>query len=216
MSGSVPVYLPSPVQLIGKTAPAAVRLNAPTLRLSPAQNTLPVVAAARPAAMDRGPGTPVPAPETPFESRGPGEVVVRVTIGGRGSYRFLVDTGSTHTAVTPVLAAEVGAVTVARTSMTASGGSLACLVVALPRVAIGPIAADGLTATALPAASVALLGAGLAGVLGQEGLEAFQESRLFVYRQGSSGPLDLFTIHGADQTEGLPGAAVESAGSAAP
>jgi cysteine-rich repeat protein len=37
------------------------------------------------------------------------------------------------------------------------------------------------------------------------GLEAFQESRLFVYRQGGSGPLFLFTVHGADETGGLPG-----------
>lgn len=131
------------------------------------------LAVARPAAMDRGTSTPAPTAETPFESRGPGAVVVPVTVGGRGSYRFLVDTGSTHTAVTAALAAAAGAAPVARTSMTASGGSLDCLVVALPRVAIGRITVEGLVATVLPAASAAMLGAGLAGVLGQDFLARF-------------------------------------------
>jgi predicted aspartyl protease len=129
--------------------------------------------AARPSAMDRGAGwSPAPR-ETPFASRGPGEVIVPVTVGGRGSYRFLLDTGSTHTAVTQALASAVGARPVARTSMSAAGGTLECLVVALARVAIGGIGVDGLTATALPAASAAMLGAGLDGVLGQDFLARF-------------------------------------------
>ena len=86
---------------------------------------------ARPSAMDRGAGPPAPVTVTPFESRGPGEVIVPVTVGGRGGYRFLLDTGSTHTAVTQDLASAVGARVVARTSMSAAGGTLECLVVAL-------------------------------------------------------------------------------------
>jgi predicted aspartyl protease len=128
---------------------------------------------ARPSAMDRGVGWSASLTETRFESRGPGEVVVPVTIGDRGPFRFLLDTGSTHTAVTEVLASAVGARPVARTSMSAAGGSLECLVVALARVAIGAVGAEGLTATVLPAASAAVIGAGLDGVLGQDFLSRF-------------------------------------------
>jgi predicted aspartyl protease len=128
---------------------------------------------ARPSAMDRGAGGAASPIDTRFESRGPGEVIVPVTVGGRGPFRFLLDTGSTHTAVTEALASALGARPVARTSMSAAGGTLECLVVALARVAIGGVGVDGLTATALPRASAAVLGDGLDGVLGQDFLARF-------------------------------------------
>ena len=129
--------------------------------------------AARPAAMDRRAG-PLPAlRETPFDSGGPGEVIVPVTVGERGPFRFLLDTGSTHTAVTGALASMVDARPVARTSMSAAGGTVECLVVALARVAVGGIGVDGLTATVLPASSATFLGAGIDGVLGQDFLGRF-------------------------------------------
>jgi predicted aspartyl protease len=128
---------------------------------------------ARPSAMDRGAVRPPTLRETPFESRWPGEVVVPVTVGARGTYRFLLDTGSTHTAVTETVASELGARPVARTSMTAAGGTVECLVVSLARIAVGGMAVDGLTATVLPLASVTMLGAGLDGVLGQDFLARF-------------------------------------------
>jgi hypothetical protein len=127
----------------------------------------------RPAAMDRGPGRSAPPSDTPFESRRPGEVIVPVMVGARGPFRFLLDTGSTHTAVTEILASAVAARPVARTSMSAAGGAVDCLVVALTWVAIGGIGVDGLTATALPATSAAMLGAGLDGILGQDFLSRF-------------------------------------------
>lgn len=128
---------------------------------------------ARPTGMDRGAGQPPLLRQTPFQSRGPGEVVVPVMVGERGTYRFLLDTGSTHTAVSEALASAVGARPVARTSMSAAGGTLECLVVALARVAVGAVAVDGLTATVLPASAAAVLGAGLDGVLGQDFLARF-------------------------------------------
>ena len=47
------------------------------------------------AAADAGPAAP-----TRFASTRPGEIVVPVTVGAMGPFRFLLDTGSTHTAVT--------------------------------------------------------------------------------------------------------------------
>ena len=52
---------------------------------------------------------------TPFRATRPGEVIVPVIVGGRGPYRFLLDTGSTHTAVTAALVDAVDARPVART-----------------------------------------------------------------------------------------------------
>ena len=114
-----------------------------------------------------------PAASTPFASTRPGEILVPVTVGVRGPFRFLLDTGSTHTAVTERLATAVDAVPVARTVMRAAAGSVRCLVVALPAVAVDGVSADGLTATALPPAAAAALGPGIDGVLGQDFLARF-------------------------------------------
>ena len=110
---------------------------------------------------------------TPFASTRPGEILVSATVGARGPFRFLLDTGSTHTAVTERLATAVDAVPVARTVMRAAAGSVRCLVVALPTVVVDGVSADGLTATALPPAAAAALGPGVDGVLGQDFLARF-------------------------------------------
>jgi hypothetical protein len=110
---------------------------------------------------------------TRFESRRPGEVAVPVTIGARGPFRFLVDTGSTHSAVTARLADSLAARAVARATMTASAGTVECLVVALASVAVGPAAVGELSATLLPAEAGALLGPGIDGILGQDFLARF-------------------------------------------
>ena len=117
--------------------------------------------------------TPGPRPRTRFASSRPGEIVVPVTVGGLGPFRFLLDTGSTHTAVTDRLATAVDAVPVARTVMRAAAGSVGCLVVALPTVVVDGVSADGLTATALPQSAAAALGPGVDGVLGQDFLSRF-------------------------------------------
>jgi predicted aspartyl protease len=114
-----------------------------------------------------------PAAATRFTSSRPGEILVSATVGAKGPFRFLLDTGSTHTAVTDRLATAVDAVPVARTVMRAAAGSIRCLVVALPAVVVDGVSADGLTATALPRAAAAALGPGVDGVLGQDFLSRF-------------------------------------------
>jgi hypothetical protein len=110
---------------------------------------------------------------TPFASRRPGEVVVPVQLGAEGPYRFLLDTGSTHSAVSAAVADGLNLRPVARTTMTASGGSVECLVVALPTVEVGPARLEGLTATELPPAADAALGLDVDGILGQDFLSRF-------------------------------------------
>ena len=84
---------------------------------------------------------------------------------------------STHTAVTATLATAVDAVPVARTVMRTTAGTVGCLVVALPVVAVDAASAGGLTATVLPPAAAAALGRdrgrGVDGVLGQDFLARF-------------------------------------------
>jgi hypothetical protein len=110
---------------------------------------------------------------TPFTSRRPGEIVVPVLLGAEGPFRFLLDTGSTHSAVTAAVADGLNLRPVARTTMTASGGAVECLVVAMPVVEIGPARLDGLTATELPPAAGLALGHDIDGLLGQDFLARF-------------------------------------------
>jgi hypothetical protein len=111
---------------------------------------------------------------TPFESRRPGEVIVPVAVGRRGPFRFVLDTGSTHSAVTESLANALGATRVARTTMKANGGTIECLVVVLPPLAVGDAVAEGLTVTALPPSTTSTLGRDIDGVLGQDFLSRFR------------------------------------------
>jgi predicted aspartyl protease len=111
---------------------------------------------------------------TPFESRRPGEVIVPVTVGSRGPFRFVLDTGSTHSAVTERLANAFGARPVARTTMQANGGTIECPVVSLPPLAVGDAAVEGLTVTALPPSSTSALGHGVDGILGNDFLSRFR------------------------------------------
>jgi hypothetical protein len=111
---------------------------------------------------------------TPFTSTRPGEVAVPARVGALGLRRFLVDTGSTHTAITAALALALGAPPVAQTTMRASGGTLACVVVALPLVGVGIATVDGLMATVLPPQAAGALGPGIDGVLGQDFLSRFR------------------------------------------
>ena len=128
-------------------------------------------------AADARPVAPTRFASTRFVSTRPGEIVVPVTVGAKGPFRFLLDTGSTHTAVTDALATAVDAVPVARTAMRTAAGTVGCLVVALPVVAVDAAAAGGLTATVLPPAAAAALGRdrgrGVDGVLGQDFLARF-------------------------------------------
>jgi predicted aspartyl protease len=102
-----------------------------------------------------------------------GEVVIPVVIGGEGPYPFILDTGSSHTAVSQTLASALGAVPVAKAPMATSMGSMSTLVVRLPDVAVGSAHVESLLATVLPPAAASWLGHGISGVLGQDFLSQF-------------------------------------------
>jgi predicted aspartyl protease len=103
----------------------------------------------------------------------PGEVIVPVMLGTHGPYRFLLDTGSTHTAIRSPLRKTLGAAAVAQTVLKTSVGSVSCLVVQLPALAVGAALVEGLAVTVLPDAAATVLGQGVDGIVGQDFLSKF-------------------------------------------
>ena len=108
-----------------------------------------------------------------FASSPHGEVVIPVFIGEDGPYRFLLDTGSSHTVISQTLATTLRAVPVAKAPMATSVGSILALVVRLSDVAVGTARVESLLATSLPSSAAEMLGDGILGVLGQDFLSHF-------------------------------------------
>lgn len=109
---------------------------------------------------------------TPFTLEPQGGIVVPVMIDGTGPHAFLVDTGASHSAISEDLAGAVGAVPVARTTVSTPAGDRECIVVQIGQLAFGPNVAT-VAATALPTASLRLAG-DVAGVLGQDVLASLR------------------------------------------
>jgi predicted aspartyl protease len=130
--------------------------------------------------------------------------VVPVVIRGSGPYRFILDTGSSHTVISHALAASLGAVAVAKAPFATSAGAIMTPVVSLQDVSVGSVRVDVLLATSLPAEAADLLGAGISGIVGQDFLSQFEytldyrRSQL-VWEDGQAGngvPLALESSHG--------------------
>ena len=102
---------------------------------------------------------------TPFELRDETDIVLPVTIDGRGPFRFLLDTGSSRSAVTPETARRLGRAPVGYTLVVTPGGQ--------SRRALIPI--DKLSVGLTPATSVLAMvtakdefGAAIDGLIGQD------------------------------------------------
>lgn len=108
-----------------------------------------------------------------FASSRAGEVVVPVHIGGRGPFRFILDTGSSHTAVSDALTAALGAEPVAKAPVSATVGTMMRIVVRLTDVTVGSAHVDSLLATSVPADPTGILGNDASGILGQDFLSQF-------------------------------------------
>lgn len=73
---------------------------------------------------------------TPFELLDDGSIVVGVTIGGTSSYRFLVDTGSSRTVISPRLWRALRAPAVAQTIVVTPAGRESAYIVRIEALAI--------------------------------------------------------------------------------
>jgi Aspartyl protease len=121
------------------------------------------------AAADRGRAEPVA--DLSIDQRG--GIVVPVTVGGAGPFRFILDTGATRSLVGDDLAGLLHAPLVARAELVTSAGSEMQGVVRLARVEVAGARAESLLASVLPAARLRALASGVRGVLGQDFLSAF-------------------------------------------
>lgn len=113
------------------------------------------------------------APTVAFESRRPGEIIVPLFVGTSGPYRFLLDTGSSHSSIRRRLADQIEARPVAKAPMVTVTGLETVLVVRLPGVRVGDAEVQSLDATSLPDAALGRFGDGIDGVLGQDFLARF-------------------------------------------
>ena len=108
-----------------------------------------------------------------FDADENGAVAVAAWVDDAGPFRFLVDTGSSHSAVGDVLARRLGLRAVAKAEVMSATGHSMHPVVRLGRTTVGTAAREGLLASVLPSADLGRLGTEVDGVLGQDFLAAF-------------------------------------------
>jgi predicted aspartyl protease len=129
---------------------------------------------------------------TPFE-RGQGAIVLPVRLNGRGPFRFLLDTGSTHTAVSGTTAAAIGAPVVAKTAIGSAAGSRQTLVVRIDALDVGPITVPGLLASVVELEGIA----GADGVIGHDALASLRYTIDFRERRVVWWPIDARVARGS-------------------
>ena len=97
-----------------------------------------------------------------------GRVVVAATVNGKGPFRFIVDTGATHSTVTPDLVRALGLKPTELPSVVLNGitGTAQVSAVTLDKLETGDLVVDGLHAPVV--GSEVMIGAD--GILGAEGL----------------------------------------------
>lgn len=103
----------------------------------------------------------------PFDRGDQGGVLVSVVANGLGPFRFLIDTGATHTVVAPRLADRLGLVPVAQAAVGSSAGSAMAMVVRLASLRLGPVEALGVMPSLLPLDGIDP-SATIDGVIGQD------------------------------------------------
>jgi hypothetical protein len=145
----------------------------------------------------------VAAPQmTPFEG-GQHDIVLAVWLNGRGPFRMLLDTGSTHTAISPQAAAAIGAPIVAKATMGSAAGSRETLVARLDTLEVGPIAVRNLLASVLDLDRI--VEDRIDGVIGHDALASlrytidFRERRVVWWPDDLPSPrasFELETVHG--------------------
>jgi hypothetical protein len=104
---------------------------------------------------------------TPFDLLDDGSIVVPVTIGGTGSYRFVLDTGSSRTVISTKLAKALHLPFVAKTVMVTPAGRDEAFIVRLEGLAVDGRAGFNLSAAVMPADRYAA-GERVDGLIGQD------------------------------------------------
>jgi Aspartyl protease len=105
---------------------------------------------------------------TPFEP-GHSDIVLAARLNGRGPFRFLLDTGSTHTAMSAETAEAIGAPVVAKAAMGSAAGSRETLVVHVKSLEVGSMAVSNLLASVIELGEIPG-GSTIDGVIGHDAL----------------------------------------------
>lgn len=127
------------------------------------------------AAVSAGEGSGKTATVVPFTSIQDGQIVVPLYVDEVGPLRFLLDTGSSRSAISETLAATLGLQLVAQTELVSSTGSGSTMraVARVTNLRLGRARAQALLAPTLSKEAVRRLGPGVVGVLGQDFLSRF-------------------------------------------
>jgi hypothetical protein len=123
----------------------------------------------------------------PFKLDDNGAIVVPVRINDKGPFSFLIDTGSSHSAIADSLAARLQLPTVAKAEVVSASGQSMRPVAQLETTAVGAAMSGGLLASVLPSATLVSLGPGVQGVLGQDFLATFDYTLDYKRRELSWG-----------------------------
>jgi hypothetical protein len=106
---------------------------------------------------------------TPFQLRGDTDIVIPVTIDGQGPFRFLLDTGSSRSAVTRATAQRLDRHPTGYTVVVTPSGQARRSLIPLERVSLGPGPATSVVAMIAAADD---FGSGIDGMIGQDVLRA--------------------------------------------
>ena len=132
---------------------------------------------------------------TPFEP-GHGDIVLAVQLNGQGPFRFLLDTGSTHTAVSAKTAEAIGAPVVARTTTGSAAGSRETLVVRVSSLHVGPVMVSSLLASVIELAEIPG-GSAIDGVIGHDALASLRYTIDFRQRRVVWSPSNAMDARGS-------------------
>lgn len=123
-------------------------------------------------ALSTAEAAPVPE-ELALSVRPSGAVRVPVLVDGQGPFTFLLDTGSSHTALSSELADRLGLPVVAKVRVLTPAGPETGLVVRAQRMEVGSACVEALTPSVVSMARLREREPGVEGVLGQDFLSLF-------------------------------------------
>lgn len=132
---------------------------------------------------------------TPFEP-GHSDIVLAARLNGRGPFRFLLDTGSTHTAISAETAEAIGAPVVAKAAVGSAAGSRETLVVHVKSLEVGSMTVSNLLASVIELAEIPG-GSTIDGVIGHDALGSLRYTIDFRQRRVVWAPSDATDARGS-------------------